>query len=159
MSVTTRELAKIADVAEQTVRNYSRDYAVLLSPKARGDLGSRLFDDEDVRVFCSIVALRKDGIPAAEIVKRIRGGDIFIDHTKPQQTTPNTPQATQTALDAPQLLFVVRQDLQRQINEIKRTQAVLVRAAMLWGALLGAITALVLGAFVLWVLWLLVGIQ
>lgn len=158
MPITTRQLSKIANVSEQTVRNYTRDYGELLSPQARGENGNRLFSDEDVQIFRSIADLRRQDVPPAEVIKRLRVGDIYID-AKPHQATPNEPQATQTALDMPQMLFVVRSDLQRQINEIKRTQAVLVRAATLWGALLGAITALVLGAFVLWVLWLLVGIQ
>lgn len=156
MPTTTRQLAKIAAISEQTVRNYTRDYAELLSPQARGDAGARLFSDEDVRVFCAIATLRKEGVPPAEVIRRINGGDTFID-VKPQQTTPNEPQATQAALDAPQMLMVVRSDLQRQINEIKHTQSVLVRGALLWGILLGAIGGLAFGAFVLWVLWLLTG--
>jgi hypothetical protein len=45
--------------------------------------------------------------------------------------------------------------LQRQIDAIRHTQTVLLRAAVLWGVVLGAIGALAVGGFVLWLLWLL----
>lgn len=154
MPTTTRQLAKIAAISEQTVRNYTRDYAELLSPKGRGDAGSRLFSDEDVQILCTVATLRKDEVPRDEIIDRLRRGDVVIDATPtPQQATPSP----QTALDAPQMLMVVRSELQRQINEIKHTQSVLVRGALLWGMVLGAIGGLAFGAFVLWLLWLLTG--
>lgn len=157
---TTRQLAKLADVSEQTVRNYTRDFGELLSPQARGDAGPRLFSDEDVQIFCSIANLRKANVPPAEVIERIRRGDVYIEATpSPQQATPNEPKATPTSLEPPQALMLVRQDLQHQINEIKRNQAVLLRAAVLWGALWGATGALALAGFVLWVLWLLVNVR
>lgn len=151
MLTTTRQLAKLAQVSEQTVRNYTREYGVLLSAQARGEAGTRLFDDEDISIFRSIVALRKEGVPPTEVIGRIRRGDIYIDHTTPQQTT----QSPQTALEAPQALMLVRSDLQRQIDAIRRSQDVLLRVAVLWGMLWGAVAALAVGGFVLWLLWLL----
>lgn len=151
MPTTTRQLAKIADVAEQTIRNYSRDYADLLSPQARGNAGPRLFSDADVQTICTIATLRKEDVPRAEIIERLKLGDIVVEATpSPHQATPNAqegqhaPLATQLALSG----------MQHQINAIQRNQATLLRAAVLWGALWGAIAALAFGGFVLWVLWL-----
>lgn len=151
---TTKQVAKIANVSEQTVRNYTRDYAPLFSTAARGENGTRLFSDEDVQVFCAIADLRKSGVPPAEVIERVRVGNVVID-VAPQNNPHEATQSPQTALEAPQMLMVVRSDLQRQINEIKRTQATLIRAGVLWGVVLGAIGALGVGAFVLWALWLL----
>lgn len=151
MPATTRQMAEIAGVSEQTARNYSRVYAELLSPQARGATGPRLFSDQDVQVFCSIAAMRRGNIPPQEIIERIKDGDVFVDHTTPQQAT----QSPQTALEATQTSIVVYADLQRRIEAVERRQDVLLRAAVLWGALWGAIAALVAGGFVLWLLWLL----
>lgn len=154
MPATTRQMAEIAGVSEQTARNYSRVYAELLSPQARGEIGPRLFSDQDAQIFCSIAAMRRDNVPPAEIITRIKHGDIYIDHTTPHQATTNEPQATQAALEAPHALMLVRSDLQRQINALQRRQDVLLRVAVLWGVLWGAVAALVAGGFVLWLLWL-----
>ena len=152
MPISTRELSKTAQVSEQTIRNYTREYGALLSPAARGETSPRLFSDTDVQTLCTIAALRKANVPPAEVIERIRRGDVVIDTTpSPQQATPSP----QDAHQAPQALALVRGDLQRQIDALRATQTVVLRAALLWGALLGAITALAGGAFVLWVLWLL----
>jgi DNA-binding transcriptional MerR regulator len=143
-------MAEIAGVSEQTARNYTRTFAELLSPQARGETGPRLFNDEDVQIFCSIASMRRENIPPAEVIERIRRGDIYIDHTTPQQTTQSPPQSPQTALEAPNALLLI----QSQIREIKATQATLLRAAALWGALLGSIVTLAAAGFVLWVLYL-----
>lgn len=148
MPISTRELSKIAGVAEQTVRNWTREYGDLFSPPARGDNGPRLFSDEDVQVFCSIASLRRDGVPPAEIVERLSRGDVYIE------ATPNSPQATPTPTDGPQAALVALSGVQARLDALERHQATLLRAAALWGALLGAIAALVVGSFVLWVLYL-----
>lgn len=150
MSITTRELSKIAGVSEQTVRNYTREYSEFLSPAARGETGPRLFNDQDVQVFCTIASLRREGVPSVEIIERLRRGDVFVEITpKPQQATPSHNTAQQA-------LVLVQQDLQRQINDIKRNQERLIDDALRYGRLQGAICALVAGAFVLVCLWLLV---
>lgn len=146
-------MAEIAGVSEQSVRNYSRTFAELLSPQARGETGARLFNDEDIQVFCSIANLRRENVPPAEVIARLKRGDVYIDHTTPH----HAPQATQNALEASQTLFLVRNDLQRQIDALRGTQTVLLRVALLWGMLWGAVAALAVGAFVLWLLWLLAG--
>lgn len=160
-------MADIAGVSETTVRNYTKRFGELLSPRARGDLGPRLFNDEDIQIFCAIATLSNENLPRSEIIERIKAGDVFIDHTTPQQATPGSTQhapSPQAALEAPQMLMLVRSDLQRQINEIKRTQRSLEaeRATerhkdKLQGALWGAVAALALAGFVLWLLYLLAG--
>lgn len=145
-------MAKIAGLSEQSIRNYSRDYAELLSPQARGQAGARLFDDADIQTLITIASLRREGIPQAEVIARLRAGDIVVDTTPtPQQTTPSPQEAPHATF----ALQVAQSSLQRQIDELRGTQRLLLRAAVLWGALLGAIAALVAGGFVLWVLWLL----
>lgn len=152
MPTTTRQLSKIADVSEQTVRNYTRDFGILLSPQARGDAGPRLFSDEDVQIFCSITNLRKQNVSPEEVVERLKRGDIVIDAT-PHQATPS-PQTAQEGQDAALLLPAVLSTMQAQIDAIQRSQETVQRYYLLWGVLLGAIGALVLAGFVVWVLWL-----
>lgn len=149
---TTRQAAKIAGISEQSARNYSRDYAEFLSPPARGETGTRLWSDEDVQTLVTVASLRREGVPQAEIIERLRAGDIVVD------ATPTPQQATPSAQDAPHSTFalqVAQSSLQRQIDELRGTQRLLLRAAVLWGALWGAIAALGFASFVVWVLWLL----
>lgn len=160
-------MAEIAGVSEQTVRNYTRRYGELLSPQARGETGARLFSDQDVQIFCSIASLSRENIPPNEILGRIKQGDVFVElanHTTPQQAT-QSPQsaaaantamlaAARDALDASNAILLI----QSQMVEIKATQAVLLRAAALWGALLGSIVTLAAIAVVVWILYLLTGI-
>ena len=138
MPTTTRQLAKLAGISEQSARNYSRDYADLLSPQARGEAGPRLFDDEDVQTLCTIAALRRENVPRAEIIARLRQGDIVVEATpSPQHATPNATDAPH----APLATQVALSTIQRQIDAIQRNQTTLLRAAVLWGALWGAIAA------------------
>lgn len=152
-------MAEIAGLSEQSVRNYTRWYADLLTPAARGETGQRLFSDEDIQMVCTIASLRRRDVPQAEIIERLRRGDIYVDHNTPQQEPTTTTRPTGTALESTQALMLVRFDLQRQIDALQRSQAILLRAALLWGVVLGAIGALAVGAFVLWLLWLLAGMQ
>lgn len=154
MPATTRQMSDLAEISEQTVRNYSKRYRKLLSPQARGETGQLLFDDEDIRVVCTIAHMRRENIPPKTIIERIERGDLYIDHTTPQQATPSEPQAPQTALEAPPTVLLSLSTMQRQIDALQRRQDVLLRVALLWGALWGAIAALVAAGFVLWLMWL-----
>lgn len=159
MPTTTRQLAKIADVAEQTIRNYTRDYADLLSPQARGDAGPRLFSDADVQTVCTIATLRKEDVPRAEIIERLTRGDIVIDATpSPHQATPNAQEGQGEALIAPLVLSTMQRQMdaiQRQMDTIQRNQSLISRNDKLQGALWGAIAAFALVGLVLWAFWLL----
>ena len=132
-------------------------YAELLSPGARGEAGARAFDDADVQTLCTSAALRREDVPRAEIIARLQRGDVVIETTpSPQQTTPNDGEGQKAGQGDALAVMVVRSDLQRQIDALARTQSTLLRAAVLWGALWGAVAALVFAAFVVWVLWLVV---
>lgn len=151
---TTRQLARIAGIAEQTVRNYSRDYAELLSPAGRGDVGARLFSDDDVQIICTVATLRREDVPRADIIARLQRGDIVVEATpSPHQATPNA----QAGQDAPQSLLLLRADVQRQIDALayaQRTQA----SRALWSHgvafWLGMVT---MGAIFYFVWWLVNG--
>lgn len=136
------------------MRNYSYDYAELLSPQARGGAGSRLFSDADVQVLVTVANLRREDVPRAEIIERIKHGDIVVDSApSPHQAAPS-PQEGQ---HAPLVAQMALSSMQHQINAIQRHQATLLRAAVLWGALWGAVAALAFAAFVVYVLWLVAG--
>lgn len=159
MPYTTKEVADLAQLSESSVRNYTHTYKALLSPAARGEAGSRLFTDEDVRLLCAVAALRRAHVPPAEIIDRLTRGDVYID--APQQAPAQAP-SPQEAPETPQATALVDGDLQRQIAllrrsyaRIERGQKDLLRVAALWGALWGAIAALVGAGFVVWVLYLL----
>jgi DNA-binding transcriptional MerR regulator len=155
---TPAEVARRANVSVQTIRNWSADYAVLLSPQARGKAGPRLFSDEDVDTLCTIATLRRTGMQPAEIITRIQA-----DNTPPVvDVAPTT--SPQTPYNEPQGMALVQSStpdpynaLQRRMDGLERTQHTLLRAALLWGVLLGAIGAFALGAFVLWVMYLATG--
>lgn len=159
MPHTTKQVADLAGISESSVRNYTHTYKAFLSPAARGEAGNRLFTDEDLRVLCAIAAMRAANVPPAEIIAHIERGDVFIE-AAPQQATTQAA-SPQEAPEAPQMLMVVRSDLQRQItllrrsyDRVERGQRDVLRAAAFWGFLWGAITALAFASFVLWVLWL-----
>lgn len=151
MPISTRQVAKLAGISEQSARNYSRDFAELLSPAATGAHGPRLFSDTDVQTIRTIAALRKEDVSRADIIARLRRGDIVVETTpNPQQATPNATDSPHAAIMPPQ----VQSAMLARLDALERTQTVLLRAAVLWGALLGAIVALAGAAFVLWVLYL-----
>jgi DNA-binding transcriptional MerR regulator len=143
---TVTQVARIANVAANTVRNYARDYPDLFSEGATKLQGTRIFNEDDIEVVCSLVALKNSGLTLNEAVERLRGSGappvIDVAATPVQQPA--------NALQAPHAPLA----LLSRIEAIERRQELLLRAAALWGALLGAIAALVLGGFVLWVLYL-----
>jgi DNA-binding transcriptional MerR regulator len=153
MPTTTRQMAKLAGASEQSIRNWSRDYAELLSPSARGEHGPRLFDDADAQTLRTIAELRRANVPPDEVMARLRGGDVYIDvvpHTTPQQATPSPQESHSEAFAPPMVLS----SLVARLEAVERHQARLLSEALRWGMVLGAIGALVAGAFVLWLLWL-----
>lgn len=154
MPTTTRQLAKIAAISEGTVRNYTRDYAELLSPAGRGDVGSRLFSDDDVQIICTIATLRKEDVPRAEIMERLQRGDIIVDPaTRPQQAT-TSPQEGQGAQLA--TIDVLPMALAR-FEAIERRLDAQERADVLWHIGTGIWIGIVFSGLLLWVLWLVAG--
>lgn len=163
---TTAQVAKIANVSLQSVRNWTRQYPELFTPEARGEAadGVRLFSDRDVEVMCAIADLRKSGVPSSEVIARINNGDVppIVDieatpHESPHEapTAPHeaqeAPLATQTVLSSLNARFEghdrLFEALQRQLD----TQAAQQRAERhdrLWtlglGILIGMVAAMVL---------------
>jgi DNA-binding transcriptional MerR regulator len=130
MPYTTSQVAKIAHVSPSSVRNYTNEYAELLSPAARGENGSRLFDDADLQVFCTIADLRKAGIPPAEIIERIRSdaaAAAIIDLTPQSATSHSASPAPQPLTNAPQApqtaaMPLTRHDMQLLIKTYAITE-------------------------------------
>jgi DNA-binding transcriptional MerR regulator len=159
---TPAQVAKLANVTAQTIRNYTDTYGELLSTAARREDGSRLYTDEDVRILCDIASLRKSRVPPGEIIERIRNNEVppIID------VTPNVPsnapqEPSKDAPDAPLALQLVVPSLQRQMDMMERQIETLARrveakdrGAVWWARLEGAALALIAGAFLLFLLWL-----
>lgn len=151
---TPAQVAKIAHVHPNTIRLWATEYADFLTPAARGETGPRLFSDEDTEILRSVATLRATGMPPAEIVERLRQQDApsIIDVTTGSTTGP---QSHTDGLQAPQMALQVQSSLMARLDALERTQTTLLRAATLWGALLGAIVALAGAAFVILLLYLL----
>lgn len=149
MPTTTRQLAKLTGISESTVRNYTRDYAELLSPQGRGDLGPRLFSDADVQILRTVAALRKEDVPRAEIIERLQSGDIFIDTApSPQQAATNGPQA-------PQLPTIAQYSPQAFVEALERHHA-RHSERVYWSHVRAFMAGVVTMAFAFYLAWLLV---
>lgn len=152
--LTVSQVARIANVAPNTVRNYARQFPDLFTEAARGLQGDRRFDDEDVATLCTLVQLRASGMTLAEAAHRIRGDATPAIIDVPASTLQDAASPTD-APEAPQTALVALSTMQARLDALERQQTTLLRAAALWGALLGAIVALAAGSFVLWILYLL----
>lgn len=73
---TTHQVAQRANIADNTVRHYVRDFPDLVSPAARGENGARLFSEEDLQTICSLAALKRSGMPLSEAAERIRNQEV-----------------------------------------------------------------------------------
>lgn len=153
---TPAQVAKRANITAQSVRNYSRDYADLLSPGASGEAGPRLYTDEDVRILCTIAALRKAGVPHEEIVARMEREDVppIVD------VTPQSPQnSVVEGLKAPsndpsnlvtsyQMALNARfEGIERRMNAVNRQRDLLLIGTGVWIGIMAT-------GFLIWVLWL-----
>ena len=138
MMQTTAQVAKLANISVQSVRNYTRTFSELLSPHARGEHGDRLYNEADVEMVCKIAVLRKCGVPPGEIIEQIRWEQAqeFVDVASPQskeQAAEPTTESTKDdavefvpieVLQATQALMLDAQrrerQLQEQINQLLR---------------------------------------
>jgi DNA-binding transcriptional MerR regulator len=122
--LTPIQVAKKANVSVNSVRNWSREYADLLSLEARGENGPRLFSEEDAETICTIAALRKSGVPPTEIADRISNQDVppIVDAIpEPLQSTLQEPTtALQMLQDAPLALHVAHNALQSRVESLER---------------------------------------
>lgn len=164
--LTPAQVAQRANVTGQTIRNFSTQYGQFLSAAARGEAGPRLYDDEDVETLCTIAALRKSGVPSHEVMQRLRNhvAPPIVD-VNPQyslndpSTSPKVPLNVTDAQGEALLLPAVISDLQTRLQALERDRVVqarqLTRRAVHMARIEGAIVALLAGAFLLYVLWLL----
>lgn len=162
---TPAQVAQQANVTAQTIRNYSREFAELLSPSAHGKDGPRLYTNNDVETLCTIAALRKSGLHRDEVLARLQNTGVppVVDvKPEPQNETQISLQESLQSFLAPQTVqssVVVRfEALERRFLALEDMQTTLLRTALLWGVLLGAIGAFALGAFVLWIIWLTINV-
>jgi DNA-binding transcriptional MerR regulator len=86
---TPSQVAKRANVHPNSIRNWTRDHADLLSTGARGEAGPRLYTDEDADILCAIAALRKSGVASAEVGEHLRQRTVI------DVTAQDAPQALQ----------------------------------------------------------------
>lgn len=163
--LTVSQVARKARVAPNTVRNHVRDFPDLFSEAARGLKGNRLFDSADVEAFCSLVALKDSGMPLMEAAERIREREAptVIDvGATPLQRAASPKEARSEEFLLPATITAMQRQIDAQNAEIKRAirnQEILIDNAYKKGQERGAIVTLAAGAFALWLLWLLAGIQ
>jgi len=152
---TPAQVARKANVTAQSIRNWSRDYADLLSPAARGEAGSRLYTDEDVQILCTIATLRKSGVPPGEVAGRVRNEDVppFIEATA--NAPSNEPQEPlKTGLDATFALQLVQPTLNGRFEAIERRLEARDRQAALWTLGTGIWIGMVVMAAIFFAVWL-----
>ena len=160
--LTTQQVAERANIHVNTVRKYTSQYAPLLSPQARGEDGARLFTDEDVDTLCAIAALRRTGMHATAIVEQLGDdpADAIIDIAPTDST--QTAHASHTDTTQPLAVQSIQHAayiaLHARVERVERNQDALIRAALVRGAIWGAVGATAIGALYLWIVYLTMGL-
>jgi DNA-binding transcriptional MerR regulator len=95
------EVAKLIGISVQAVRDWSRQYAAILSPQARGEQGPRQFDDSDLDTMRTIAGLRRTGLRADDIIQRVQDGSIPPLVEVAQEAPQQSPQEPHTNVTAP----------------------------------------------------------
>lgn len=155
------DLATQLGVVPNTIRNYCKRYAPYLSAGANPPAGrERLFTTRDLNVLTYINVAVNEGVQHDELTVQLAAktfndgeADVVVGMVEvmPAKVAPSPQEGQGDAL----AVHAALSTMQAQINAIQRTQTTLLRAAVLWGALWGAIGALTFAGFVVWVLWLL----
>lgn len=154
---TPAQVARKANVTAQSIRNYSRDYADLLSPAARGDDGPRLYTDKDVDTLCTIAALRKSGVPPHEVAGRVRNGDAPPIVDVVANAPLNDPQeALKAGQEASFAIQIVQSTLNARFEAIERRFEARERGALWWAWGQGIWLGMVLMGAIFFAMWLLV---
>jgi DNA-binding transcriptional MerR regulator len=122
--LTPTQVAKIANVHPNSIRNWSTRFGEFLSPDARGEKGNRLYMERDIEVLCMVAALNKSGVPLDEIAGRLRDGDVppVVDVATPNLQHP--PQTTQTGLEATFALQAILSSHSARLDALERSAAV-----------------------------------
>jgi DNA-binding transcriptional MerR regulator len=153
---TPSQVAKNANCHPNSIRNWSKEYADLLSPGASGEAGPRLYTDKDAEILYAIAVLRKSGVQSEEVGRIIRERVMppYIDVT-PQ----DAPQALQTPTVIQSSTPDVYNALQAQIDALARrvdSQPAELRAAhrdRLWIFVAGLTAGVVIAICVVYVMW------
>lgn len=127
MPYTPAQVARLVGVSVQSIRNWSRDYAVLLSDQATGTAGVRQFNEEDVETLRTVATLRKTGLPPAEIIRRVQEGsappivDAAVSPLQPtlQSPTPSPQEAPQAPEMALMVLHTAHNALQGRLEALE----------------------------------------
>lgn len=155
--LTPTQVARKANVSSQSIRNYSADYADLLSSTASRSDGPRLYTDEDASILCVIADLRKSGMPRAEIIDRIQNGDAPpIVEAVANAPSNEAQEAQKTGQDATLAVQTVLSTLNARFEAIERRFEARDRQAMWWTLGMGIWLGIVFSGLVLVVVWLLV---
>lgn len=159
---TPAQVAKKTGLHVHTIRNWTKDYAELLSQQERSKGGARLFTDKDVEILCAIATLRDSGLPPKDVIERLRDSIVLpvIDVAiEPRQQ--ESQQVIQPPIEAPQplqLAYSAQQShietLARDVALIKAWQAEHDKAAIYKAERRGAVIALAIVGFGLLIAWL-----
>jgi len=155
MPSTPAQVAKKANVSVQSIRNWTKEYAELLSPEARGEMGTRLFSAADVEVLLTIAGLRRTGWPAAEILRHVKEGTIpaVVDVSiAPPQTAYKAPQQPTEASLA--VFLAAHNTLQERVGDLARRIEARERHAWLWTLGMGVWIGMVLMGAIFFAVWL-----
>lgn len=158
---TPTQVAKKANVSAQSIRNYSTEYADLLSKTASRTHGPRLYTDEDVQVLCTIAYLRRAGVPRDEIAERIHNEEvpplIEVSANAPSPLRAGTPstepqQPLKTASNEALVVHVALSTMQRQIDALQRQQRSQARQ-MLWSHGVAFYLGMVTMGLIFYIIW------
>lgn len=140
---TPAQVAKRANIHPNTVRKWASEYAALLSPQTTG---ARLFSDEDVQIFCTIAALRRSGMPPADVAASIRDKAPTVVDVAPNAQ--DAPQATQAYVEPLSSTLVPYIALQSRVEALER-RVESNGAQLITGIVIGAAITLTVVAIVL----------
>ena len=126
------DAAKACNTSVNTIRNWCRDYAVFLSPGARGNGANRILTDKDLNTLKYIAQLRAENLQQAAIAQRLQETSIGEVETLvalqdpsmgpplPEEMKELAPMAAQEGLQQAQGLVVALEAMQRQIDAIQQ---------------------------------------
>ena len=126
------DAAKACNTSVNTIRNWCRDYAVFLSPGARGNGANRILTDKDLNTLKYIAQLRAENLQQAAIAQRLQETSIgevetlvalqgpSIGPPLPEEMQELAPVAAQEGLQQAQGLVVALEAMQRQIDAIQQ---------------------------------------
>ena len=122
------DAAKACNTSVNTIRNWCRDYAVFLSPGARGNGANRILTDKDLNTLKYIAQLRAENLQQAAIAQRLQETSIGEVETLvalqdppirphlPEKMEESAPVAAQEGLQQAPAMLLVLNDLEKRID-------------------------------------------